>query len=400
MKAIILISFLVTLFFNNGVDGHTCTKELYNMNFKDLSITSMVLEHSTTRKILGNWVHFFFSHFSNPTDAIKYVEDINLYALDNKDQTCFVRAFTIYLIQNYAKDIKSMSNTDNYETYFKNLLKDVHPDFSKDFLSLFTSATLLGYIDGLVLKEQDISNLKNDVNIFKKHISKADRRTHATYNTNPIPAFAPSDIRTFRRSYLPKEDPSISVSEVYAARDINFLAFLGVSDMYYNSDITQPARGTSIIISKRKRLGLKRRSSSLLLLGPHNHNPTFGFCVKDGKEDYFGSVDDLLPSFFSVMKTKMIYGHKRFLREFDYSLMHKTYKMPNLKGLRLLKSFFRRKNLENFVDMYSNLMSTELDFLTEDFAELFDITMNCHMREHFDRAIVNFHMIKEKGMES
>ncbi|EUD68136.1 hypothetical protein C922_01154 [Plasmodium inui San Antonio 1] len=400
MKAIILISFLVTLFFNNGVDGYTCTKELHNINFQDLSVTSMVLGHSSTRKMLGNWVYFFFNHFSNPTDAIKYVEDMNLYALDNSDQSCFVRAFTIYLIQNYAKDIKSMSNTDNYETFFKNLLKDVHPDLSKDFLSIFSSPTLLGYIDGLVLKEQDVSNLKNDVNIFRKTISKADIRTHATYKSNPIRSFSLYDIKAFKTSYLAKEDRPINMSEVYAARDINFLSFLSLSDMYYNSDITQPTRGTSIVISKRKRLGLRRRSSSLLLLGPHNHNPTFGFCEKDGKEDYFGSIDDLLPSFFSVMKTKMIYGHKRFLREFDYSLMHKTYRMPNLKGLRLLKSLFRRKNLENFVDMYSSLMSTELDFLREDFAELFDITMNCHMREHLDRAILNYHMIKEKGMES
>ncbi|CAA9988827.1 rhoptry-associated protein 3, putative [Plasmodium knowlesi strain H] len=400
MKVIILISFLVMLFFNNGVDGYNCTKELYNMNLRDLSITSVVLDHRTSRKELGAWVHFFFSHFPTPADAIKYVEDINIYALDNEDQSCFVRAFTIYLIQNYAKDIKSMSNTDNYETFFKNLLKDVHADISNDFLSIFSSPTLLGYIDNLVLKEQDVNNLKNDVNIFRKTISKADRKTHATYTSNPILSFSQYDIRRFRSAYLVKEDPSINMSEVYAARDINFLAFLGVSDMYYNSDITQPARGTSIVINKRKRLGLKKRSTSLVLLGPHNHNPTFGFCEKDGNEDYFGYVDDLLPSFFSVIKTKMIYGHKRFLREFDYSLIHKTYKMPNLKGFRFLKSLFRRKNLENFVDMYSGLMSTELDFLAEDFAELFDITMNCNMRDHFDRAIVNYHMIKEKGMES
>ncbi|GAB67063.1 rhoptry-associated protein 2 [Plasmodium cynomolgi strain B] len=241
MKAIILISFLVTLFFNNGVDGYTCTKELYNMNFKDLSVTSMVLEHLSVRKTLGSWVYFFFSHFSNPTDAIKYVEDINIYALDNKDMPCFVRAFTIYLIQNYAKDIKYMSNTDNYETFFKNLLKDVHPDLSNDFLSLFTSPTLLGQVENLLLKEQDVSNLKSDLNIFKKQISKADRRTHAFYTNNPVSAFGPHDIRIFRRAYLVKEDPSINMSEIYAARDMNYLAFLGVSDMYYNSDITQPA---------------------------------------------------------------------------------------------------------------------------------------------------------------
>ncbi|ANQ08780.1 Rhoptry-associated protein 2 [Plasmodium coatneyi] len=400
MKVIILISFLVTLFFKNGVDGHTCMKELYNINFKDLSVTSMVLDHTSSRASLGSWVYFFFSHFSNPTDAIKYVEDINIYALDNKDMTCFIRAFTIYLIHNYAKDIKSMSNTDNYETFFKNLLKDVNPEINGDFLSLFMSPTLLGQIDAIVLNEQDVNNLKNDVNIFKKQISKVDRKTHATYNTNPLSAFAYYDVRNFRKAYLVKENPSINMSEIYAARDINFLAYLGVSDMYYNSDLTQPARGTSMVISKRKRLGLRKRSSSLVLLGPQNHNPIFGFCEKDGNEDYFGYVDDLLPSFFSVMKAKMIYGHKRFLREFDYSLIHKTYKMPNLKGLRLLKSLFRRKNLENFVDMYSNLMSIELDFLTEDFAELFGITMNCNMRDHFDRAIVNYHAIKERGMES
>ncbi|KJP88777.1 hypothetical protein AK88_01467 [Plasmodium fragile] len=400
MTAIFLISFLVTLFFKNGVHAYTCAKELYNINFRDLSVTGMVLDHAQARPMLGKWVYFFFSHFSNPTDAINYVEHLNVYALDNKDQACFIRAFTIYLIQNYAKDIKAMSNTDNYETYFKNLLKDVQSDVSNDFLSLFSSQLLVAQVHKLLLNQQDIDNLKNDPHIFKTLISKADRNTHATYERNPIPSFGPYDVRVFRKLYLVKDDPSINMSEVYAARDINFLAFLGVSDLYYNSDITQPARGTSIVISNRKRLGIRKRSSSLLLLGPHNHNPAFGFCEKDGKEDYFGYIDDFLPSFFSVMKTKMIYGHKRFLREFDYSLVHKTYTMPNLKGLRLLKSFFRRKNLENFVHMYSNLMSTEIDFLTEDFADLFQITMNCHMREHFDRAILNYRMIKERTMES
>ncbi|GAW81549.1 rhoptry-associated protein 2 [Plasmodium gonderi] len=400
MRAIIFTSFLISLFFKNVVYGYNCTKELYNINLKDLSVSTMVTTHTSARKVLGNWVYFFFSHFSNPNDAIKYIEDTNIHVLDNKDQSCFVRAFTIFLIHSYANDIKAMSNTENYETFFKNLLKDVNEDFRNDFLSIFTSQTLLSYIDGILPSEQDILNLKNDAYVIKNFISKSNRKTHATYHSSPLPLFTSYGSRLFRSNYLPKEDLSISMNEILIARDFNFLSFIGVSDMYYNSDITLPARGTSAVIDHRKKLGFRKRSSSLLLYGPHNNNPAFSYCEKDGKEEYFGSVDDLLPSFFSIIKTKMVYGHRKFLREFDYSLIHKSYSVPNLKGLRFIKNLFKKKNLENFVGMYSDLMSTELDFLTEDFAELFDITMNCHAREFFGRAGNNYYALKGRNIES
>ncbi|KAI4839816.1 rhoptry-associated protein 2 [Plasmodium brasilianum] len=369
-----------------------------SITFQDFTLSSIIHAHTSTGKNLGSWIHFFFSHFNNGNDAIKYVETTNINTLDEKDHHCFIRGFTVFLIHAYAKDIKAMSNTDNFETYFRNLLKDINPDIAKDFLTVLDNKILLDHMDSIILKEQDYANLKRDVNIFKQNINPVNGNNHATYKNVPTRLFEPYEIRAFKREYITKDEASINANEVYAARDYQYLAFLGVVDHYYNSDITKPAKGTSVVIESRKRLGLRKRSSSLALLGPHENNPFFGFCEKNGNEEYFGSLDDLLPSFFSIIKTKMLLGHNRFLREFDYSLMNKTYKIPNLKGFRFLKQLFRKKNLENFVDMYAGLMSTELDFLREDFLDLFDTTINCHAREFANRAGDNYFAIKEKNM--
>ncbi|SBT74425.1 rhoptry-associated protein 2, putative [Plasmodium ovale] len=399
MNVKLLIAVFVFFCLHNVGNAYHCSKPLYSMNIMDFSLMSMITAHSSTRKSLGMWMHFFFNHFSNGNDAIKYMEKINVNTLEDKEHSCFTRAFNMFLIHVYAKDIKTMSNSDTFESYFKNLLRGISPEVTTDFFDVIGNTNLMNHIDGIILQEADISNLKKDIRVLGKSINKASRKSHASFIHNPNRNLG-RDIRSFRREYLVKDDPSVNNQEIYAVRDYNLLAYLGVTDKYYSSDITLPARGTSIVIDKRKRLGLKKRSTSLYLLGPHSNNTFFAYCEKDGNEDYFGSVDDLLASFFSVIKTKMIFGHKRFLREFDYSLFHKTYKMPNLKGLRFLKSLFRKKNLENFIDMYANLMSTELDFLTEDFAELFEITINCHAREFANRAGDNYYAIKEKYIAS
>ncbi|KNC37308.1 rhoptry-associated protein 2 [Plasmodium falciparum RAJ116] len=338
----------MTQAFLNVVKGDKCETEFSKLYPESNSLTGLIYAHTAHVHKLSMWVYFIYNHFSSADELIKYLEKTNINTLENSDHTCFARAVTLYLFYYYLKDIKSMLSTDDYQSFFKNKFKDINPLFINDFILILNDKKFMENLDLYIMKESEREHLVIKKNPFLRVLNKASTTTHATYKEN-----------------------------------------------YYNSDIAGPARSVNNVISKNKTLGLRKRSRSLALVGTNNNDPIFAYCEKDNKSEYYGTPDDLITSFFSIIKTKMLNSHKTFLRQFDYALFHKTYSIPNLKGFRFLKHLFQKKNLVNFVGMYENHVSTEINFLAEDFVELFDVTMDCYSRQYSNRAAENFKAIRE-----
>ncbi|SOV11536.1 rhoptry-associated protein 2, putative [Plasmodium sp. gorilla clade G2] len=388
-----LLVFLI-LCLKNVVIGDKCEFELSKLYPESNSLTGLIYAHTESVHKLSMWVYYIYNHFTSADDLIKYLEKLNIHTLGINDHPCFARAVSLYFFFYYLKDIKSMLTTDNYQSFFKNKFKDMNSIFINDFLLILNDKKFMENLDLYILKESNRELLPITKNPFLRVLNKATTSTHATFKSNPYFVVG-SRIHTVYTDYFGEFNKHTDPSVVDYARDYNFLIYAGSRENYYNSDIVGPARSINSVISKNKKLGLRKRSSSLALVGSNNNDPLFAFCEKDNKSEYYGSPDDLITSFFSVIKTKMLNSHKKFLRQFDYALFHKTYSIPNLKGFRFLKHLFQKKNLVNFVGMYENHVSTEINFLTEDFVELFDVTMDCYSRQYTNRAAENFKAIRE-----
>ncbi|VWU49200.1 rhoptry-associated protein 2 [Hepatocystis sp. ex Piliocolobus tephrosceles] len=390
-----VILFFVSICLQNVVKTNVCDTPLYDFNLNDFSLNNVLVVHSDAFYELGKWINFFFSHFSVAQDALKYMQKININVLEANEHSCFIRALNIFLIHYYARIIRNASLLQNAKTYFHNVFRDKEEYLFKDFYDVLEKPKLTKLLDNIILTSSDISNLKPDVSFLNKIISPVTNKKNAVYTDDPKHLFIYNDINTFKTYYQDKYKVQLNIREAIAIRDYNLLGFFSVSDNYYSSDLTLPVSGTYNIVNNRNLLGFKKRSQTFTFLGSYYTDPVFGYCKKDDNEQYFGSLDDLLANFFSIVKAKMIYGHKRFLMEFDNSLILKTYKMNNLKGFRFLKSLFRSKNLQYFIDMYINLVSTEISFLRRDFDQLFDITVNCHVREFANIAGTNYYAMKD-----
>ncbi|SOV11535.1 rhoptry-associated protein 3 [Plasmodium sp. gorilla clade G2] len=381
MKRKFLISlFLTFLCLKNVVIGNKCKKALIDIDTKNFSLSSMLRAHKPDNETLGSWVYFFFNHFANVDEAIEYLKELNLNTLDVEDHACFARAFSIYLLHFYAKDIKMMIRNEEHESFFKNKLSEINNKISGDF-----PFNIFDKLPSIIVKEKDASHITKRTDFLQDILEKADLNNHAIYKSDPAKVFIFNEINFFRTFQL-EGKPHIPDDQLSFMRDYALLVYLGTKGNYYNSDITEYAQGNYNISKKRTRLGLKKRSKTFALDDPQKNSKIFAYCEKNGKEEFFGTPDDLISSFFSDIKAKMVKGHTRFLMEFDYAVKNRTYALPKVKGFRFLKHLFQRKNLKNFVGMYINLMSTEIDFLAEDFVEMFDTTMNCYGRQYAARA--------------
>lgn len=385
IRKFLISLFLIFLCLNNVVIGNKCKKALIDIDTKDLSLSSILRAHKPDNTTLGSWVYFFFNHFSNVDEAIEYLKGLNINVLDIEDHACFARAFSVYLLHFYAKDLKMMIRNEEHESFFKNKLSEINNIISGDFLSTLKHEYFFDKLPSIIVKEKDASHIVKRTDFLQDILEKADLNNHAIYKNDPTKVFIFNEINFFRTFQL-EGKPHIPDDQLSFMRDYALLIYLGTKENYYNSDITEYAQGNYNISKNRTRLGLKKRSKTFSLDDPQKNSNIFAFCEKNGKEEFFGTPDDLISSFFSDMKAKMIKGHKRFLMEFDYAVKNRTYALPKVKGFRFLKQLFQRKNLKNFVGMYINLLSTEIDFLAEDFVEMFDTTMNCYGRQHAARA--------------
>lgn len=392
LKFYVLVFLILCL--KNVVKGDKCETEFSKLYPESNSLTGLIYAHTAHVHKLSMWVYFIYNHFSSADELIKYLEKTNINTLENSDHTCFARAVTLYLFYYYLKDIKSMLSTDDYQSFFKNKFKDINPLFINDFILILNDKKFMENLDLYIMKESEREHLVIKKNPFLRVLNKASTTTHATYKYNPY-FIVGSRVHTPYKDYFGDFNKYTEISVLNYVRDYNFLIYAGSRENYYNSDIAGPARSVNNVISKNKTLGLRKRSSSLALVGTNNNDPIFAYCEKDNKSEYYGTPDDLITSFFSIIKTKMLNSHKTFLRQFDYALFHKTYSIPNLKGFRFLKHLFQKKNLVNFVGMYENHVSTEINFLAEDFVELFDVTMDCYSRQYSNRAAENFKAIRE-----
>lgn len=299
IRKFLISLFLIFLCLNNVVIGNKCKKALIDIDTKDLSLSSILRAHKPDNTTLGSWVYFFFNH------------------------ACFARAFSVYLLHFYAKDLKMMIRNEEHESFFKNKLSEINNIISGDFLSTLKHEYFFDKLPSIIVKEKDASHIVKRTDFLQDILEKADLNNHAIYKNDPTKVFIFNEINFFRTFQL-EGKPHIPDDQLSFMRDYALLIYLGTKENYYNSDITEYAQGNYNISKNRTRLGLKKRSKTFSLDDPQKNSNIFAFCEKNGKEEFFGTPDDLISSFFSDMKAKMVKGHKRFLMEFDYAVKNRT----------------------------------------------------------------------------
>ncbi|CRG97793.1 rhoptry-associated protein 2/3, putative [Plasmodium gallinaceum] len=391
MKKLFFLTIIFSFIFQKAIKGQTCIKSLSSFNIRDLTIANFLHAHNEDYEVLGKWIHFFFSHFDNDKDLMKFMSTFDIKSLDLLDRSCIKRALTIYLLHYYSNTIKKMSNDGTYVSYFKNIFEG-YSSLTSEFIRVIADRHYINLLDTIIVNKEK-TKIRSAIFPLKTFIKASKKGDYSLEENKAKMNF--SDANNFKFKFLDNKKLVTSVNEAKAIQDFNLLGMLGVKDLYYNSDITRSVEGVFYVFNKNKRLGLRRRSGKYDIYSKEGNSKVFGNCIKDN-HFYHGSVDDLATFFFSNMKMKMVKGHKKFLDDFELALNKKTYKMPKLKGFRFIKQLFSRKNFKNFIKLYANHVSTELAFLTQDFQNLFDITLQCQIK-NINRAGTIYYILKYRN---